>query len=89
MNKAKKKITALALSLAAVSAMAVPAFAGDADVTLESGMSSISTSLLDSIKSVVNSMVGFMGSALPVILIVVGASLLIAFGTKFFKKFTK
>uniref|UniRef100_A0AAU8AV83 Uncharacterized protein n=1 Tax=Dulem virus 51 TaxID=3145762 RepID=A0AAU8AV83_9VIRU len=85
----RKKITAIAAVAAAVFSLALTANAEGSGTTLESSMTTVSTSLISSIQSVVNSMVSFIGSALPVILIIVGSVLLITFGLKFFKKFTK
>lgn len=84
----KKKIVAMAAAVAAVSMFSLTAFA-EGETTLEGSMSTVSSSLMSSIQSVVNSMVSFIGSALPVILIIVGSVLLITFGLKFFRKFTK
>lgn len=84
----KKKIAAMAAVMAVASMLSLTAFA-EGEATLETSMSTVSSSLMSSIQSVVNSMVSFVGSALPVILIIVGSVLLITFGLKFFKKFTK
>ena len=83
----KKIISGVIALVCSLSMLALPAFAEEA--TLESSMTTVSTSLMTSIKSVVDSMVSFIGSALPVILIIVGSVLLITFGLKFFRKFTK
>lgn len=48
----------------------------------------VSQSLLNSMQTVVNDCLSFLNSALPIVLPVVGAGIVVAFGIKTFKKVT-
>lgn len=48
----------------------------------------VSQSLLNSMQTVVNDCLSFLTSALPIVLPVVGAGIVVAFGIKTFKKVT-
>ena len=82
MMNLKKKLVPAVVGAGAALASCVPVFAAEADTSL----SSVESAMTTSFTSVGTSMTGMVTKILPIALPVMGALLLIGFGIKAFKK---
>ena len=77
-----RRIGLVALPVAASMATAIPAYAADGSVDITGILTTAFT-------SVQGDMLGTIGAALPIALVVVGAGMAVRFGIKFFRQIAK